>query len=159
MTLEASVQNIADAIREFTKLYGEQIAAQKQAPQSVEVAEVKAPKPPKSKSAVPVVEPVAAPTPVAVSEPVVEAVVAPTPPAPPAPPAEPDPFAAEVPAPAATYDEVVAALRSLASAPSKGREAVIAILSQFGAKSVPELGTKPDLSLAAVLAAAKAAMA
>lgn len=155
MTLEASVQNIADAIREFAKLYGEQIAAQKQAPQSLEVAEVKAPKPPKSKSAVPVAEPVAAPTPVAVSEPVVEAEVAPAPPTP----TEPDPFAAEVPAPAATYDEVVAALRSLASAPSKGREAVIAILSQFGAKSVPELGTKPDLSLAAVLAAAKAAMA
>lgn len=143
MTLEASIQSLADAVREFTKIYGEQSATAKANFVQADTTEVKAAKPPKSKSAAPAAEPVAAPTPAAVSE---------------APPAA-DPFAADAAPQAATYDDVVAALRTLANAPGKGRDAVIAVVAKFGAKTVPELATKADVSLDAVLAAAKAAMA
>lgn len=148
MTLEASIQSLADAVREFTKIYGEQ----KQVFAQLDSVEVKATKPGKSKSAAPVVEPVAAPTPAVVSEAPPAAISTPSP-------VEPDPFAADAAPQAATYDDVVAALRTLANAPGKGRDAVIAVVAKFGAKTVPELATKADVSLDAVLAAAKAAMA
>ncbi len=149
MTLEASIQSLADAVRDFTKIYGEQIGQTKANFVQAESTEVKATKPGKPKSAAPAAEPVAAPTPAAVSAPPTEAPA----------PAEADPFASDAAPQAATYDDVVAALRTLANAPGKGRDAVIAVVAKFGAKTVPELATKADVSLDAVLAAAKAAMA
>ncbi len=160
MSLETSIQNLADAVRDLVKIYSEQVGQTKNNFIQGEATEAKAAKPPKSKSAAPAVEPSPAPTPAAVSAPAVTALPE-TPPvvqAPTAPVSEPDPFAADAAPKAATYDDVVAALRALSNAPGKGRDAVIAVVAEFGAKTVPELATKEGVSLDAVLSAAKAAL-
>lgn len=160
MSLEASIQSLADAVREFAKIYGEQTAQVKANFVQAESTEVKATKPPKSKSVAPAAEPVAAPTPVTASAPEAATALLETPPPTTQPAtAAPDPFATDTAPKVTTYDDVVAALRSLSDTPGKGRDAVIAVLAKFGAKTVPELATKADVSLDAVLAAAKAAMA